>query len=280
MKNLAVAVIATCLYATAAGAAVVTPTNTDGWMPSNVRPGGSVAITDTYKPAGQQGSLEFNTVSSASKADYVKYWGVVDGRTLGNLSTLSFDFLRDSSSTTNQHFAPALRLIYEDSDGETGYLIWENIYNGGSTSTPVATDTFQSNDILAENFWMRAISGGGRTIEDFDVTLAQWADGYTSGTSHQLSADTLITGIEVGVGSGWGGTFSGAVDNVAIGFSRVSYRSPVPMAAIDGTDLITADFEPDAIAAVPESSTWAMMIGGFGLIGGTLRRRRAIVSFA
>ena len=28
-------------------------------------------------------------------------------------------------------------------------------------------------------------------------------------------------------------------------------------------------------AAVPESATWAMMVGGFGVIGGTMRRRKA-----
>jgi len=33
-------------------------------------------------------------------------------------------------------------------------------------------------------------------------------------------------------------------------------------------------------AAVPEPSTWAMMIGGFGLIGGTLRRRAPKLSSA
>ena len=30
------------------------------------------------------------------------------------------------------------------------------------------------------------------------------------------------------------------------------------------------------LAAVPEPTTWAMMIGGFGLAGGALRRRRAV----
>ncbi|MBI1200442.1 MAG: PEP-CTERM sorting domain-containing protein [Phenylobacterium sp.] len=30
--------------------------------------------------------------------------------------------------------------------------------------------------------------------------------------------------------------------------------------------------------AVPEPATWAVMILGFGLAGGTLRRRRAIVA--
>jgi len=33
-------------------------------------------------------------------------------------------------------------------------------------------------------------------------------------------------------------------------------------------------------AAVPEPATWAMMIAGFGLVGGTLRRRARTVSFA
>ncbi|MGL4542836.1 MAG: PEPxxWA-CTERM sorting domain-containing protein, partial [Polymorphobacter sp.] len=30
-----------------------------------------------------------------------------------------------------------------------------------------------------------------------------------------------------------------------------------------------------ANAAVPEPASWAMLIGGFALVGGTLRRRRA-----
>lgn len=33
-------------------------------------------------------------------------------------------------------------------------------------------------------------------------------------------------------------------------------------------------------AAVPEPATWAMMIGGFGLVGASLRRRRTTVRFA
>ena len=32
--------------------------------------------------------------------------------------------------------------------------------------------------------------------------------------------------------------------------------------------------------AVPEPASWALMLGGFGMIGGALRRRRAAVSFA
>ena len=45
--------------------------------------------------------------------------------------------------------------------------------------------------------------------------------------------------------------------------------------APEGTLTITP-----AIAAVPEPTTWAMMIGGFGLAGATLRRRKPTVRFA
>jgi hypothetical protein len=33
-----------------------------------------------------------------------------------------------------------------------------------------------------------------------------------------------------------------------------------------------------SVDAVPEPATWAMMIGGFGLVGGALRRRRSLAS--
>lgn len=38
----------------------------------------------------------------------------------------------------------------------------------------------------------------------------------------------------------------------------------------------TATFQ----AAVPEAATWAMMLGGFGLMGAAMRRRRTSVTFA
>lgn len=36
----------------------------------------------------------------------------------------------------------------------------------------------------------------------------------------------------------------------------------------------------EVFGAVPEPATWAMMIGGFALIGSQMRRRRTVVSFA
>ena len=38
--------------------------------------------------------------------------------------------------------------------------------------------------------------------------------------------------------------------------------------------------DPNAIAAVPETASWAMMVIGFGAVGAAFRRRKASVSFA
>ena len=40
-------------------------------------------------------------------------------------------------------------------------------------------------------------------------------------------------------------------------------------------DTVTLDVTSGAGTAVPEPATWTMMIAGFGLVGGALRRRRA-----
>ena len=48
-----------------------------------------------------------------------------------------------------------------------------------------------------------------------------------------------------------------------------------------GWDLDFTDFiDPGHSGAVPEPSSWALMLGGFGLIGGALRARRRSVAFA
>lgn len=220
----------------ALAATTVKPSSPDGWAPANVRFNATVAISPA-QPRSGDGSLEFTATSGQDKADYEKIWGVTPGRTLGNLSALSYDFYRDSSSTTAAHLAPVLRLYYLNSSGQSGLLIWEPIYNGYGA---IATDTWISADILAGNFWMRAFDPG-RTIDDYNVSLAQWMantddegspidDDADSDAPHVLGPDTYIIGVNVGVGSGWASAFRGNVDNVLVQF---------------GSDEVSANFEPE-----------------------------------
>jgi len=48
-------------------------------------------------------------------------------------------------------------------------------------------------------------------------------------------------------------------------------------AGFDNLRVVASNIEGD-VGGVPEPSTWALMIGGFGLAGGALRRRRAVAA--
>ncbi|PZU07588.1 MAG: hypothetical protein DI605_15360 [Sphingomonas sp.] len=96
----------------------------------------------------------------------------------------------------------------------------------------------------------------------------------TTSTVGNLTYDLLLDGIvkatvNVGAAAGYYASgYAGAVDQVTINGVRGYYVF----------DNVTYSAGP---SAVPEPATWAMFIGGFGLVGGTMRRRlRASVRFA
>jgi len=67
------------------------------------------------------------------------------------------------------------------------------------------------------------------------------------------------------------------------GFDPTRYGFNIwPRSGTVGGLATISDFAPNnaTLAAVPEPAMWSLMLGGFGLIGGTLRRRRASLSFA
>jgi hypothetical protein len=261
--NKFVVAAALAMVAVSAHAADVTPSNLQGWGPANVRADGAVAITSTFAPPGQNGSLQFTThtvTPGQDKADFVNYSFGNAGTTLGALINgggLSFDYYVSSATNgTIANAAPALRLAFTNDAGQFGYLVWEAAYNGGSGPT----DTWIHEDILADNFWMRDFIPGGNTVEQFNVTLAGWAGGASFAGADLLNANTHIVGLEIGVGSGWGGSFVGAADNVNLSFGNAGG--------------LAANFEPDAAGGVPEPATWGLMLVGFGGLGAVLRRTR------
>ena len=69
-------------------------------------------------------------------------------------------------------------------------------------------------------------------------------------------------------------------------FDAIGWNLNVDVLANPGYHKTTASFYTDYMAAnappaaVPEPASWAMMLAGFGLIGGAFRRRSAMVRLA
>jgi hypothetical protein len=72
--------------------------------------------------------------------------------------------------------------------------------------------------------------------------------------------------------------FNPAGDVVSTDSNAVSYA--VGYGSVLTRSITSVTTAAPAVAAVPEPATWMMMIGGFGLVGGAMRRKKVSVRFA
>ena len=145
------------------------------------------------------------------------------------------------------------------------------------------------------------------TLFGFSFTSAN--SDYLSGTFTAEGSDSqyTVTGIDGTINglaiTGLSG-YAGADQQLFFGASSYFSMSGLSFSASDGTDynltnypdgldhitnsLIDPEGDGDpspislagSVEAVPEPASWAMMVGGFGLLGAALRRRKVAVSFA
>jgi hypothetical protein len=232
-----------------------------GWYYNNVRNNGEVGIQSAVPYAGN-GSVYFHSPSGTAKAD-VEYLATgvnlggnyLAGGSLGafaNLQSFSYVWYRDGSSTVASHLHPVLRVLLDadgnlSTTGDRGGLVFERVYNGGTV--PVNTwvaDTINSSTYL----WNFGLGIGfaaniNATPYAYDATLAEWQAYFPN---------AVILGFSAGVGSGWNGVFSGAVDGVSW--------------TIDGqTEAFNFEVRP---AEIPEPSTLLLTAAGAAML---LRRR-------
>lgn len=75
-----------------------------------------------------------------------------------------------------------------------------------------------------------------------------------------------------------GVSYFGLVDTV--GFTSVSILNTSQPGQSDAWGIDDVSFHSSLVSEVPEPASWAMLIAGFGLVGATQRRRRAIAANA
>jgi hypothetical protein len=235
------------LGAAEAATVVVQPNTTWSSLPGENSSGGSAAITGT---AARDGNGSIEMTGGRSRFSMGNYYSA--GSNLGLLSTvqgLSFDWriAAGSNNPYNADYTPALRLHVWDG-GVRSELIWEGAYNGTYGNTQ--RDTWYSTDF--DDLFYQNISGSGVTLaggSQVNKTLTNWLSSY--------SANAYISAISVGVGSGASADYRAFADDITF-------------ATMAGTT--TYNFE--ITQAVPEPSTWAMMILGFAGVGFMAYRRR------
>ncbi|MDM7460090.1 MAG: PEP-CTERM sorting domain-containing protein [bacterium] len=204
------------------------------WVYNNTRGGGQVGIRNNYPRSGN-GSVYFNSPSSTAKADIEYFVDPVNvgGNfvpnpynpnsimgTLNQLTHLSYDWYRDGISTTINYLHPVLRLgilrVNSDNSVASGYLVFERIYNGFGTAP---TGSWQTDDIISNNYklWATASLGFGDPNANINAvlkTIPEWI-----GAANDANATLYLVSVNAGFGSGWSGSFTGAVDNITFGFN-------------------------------------------------------------
>ena len=150
--------------------------------------------------------------------------------------------------------------------GFTGAVYTLSLFAGETlTGTSLATRTFTLPTAI-----------DSRTPVWYDIDIGSTAvtvgQRYTAVLTSTDTRNGIVLGPDINLNTGV------PVAGDAYAGGRALFAT-VPYANCSNTSASACDlnFRVDgttAIAAVPEPATWAMMIAGFGLVGGTLRRRR------
>ncbi|MCC7079201.1 MAG: hypothetical protein IT530_00895 [Burkholderiales bacterium] len=192
-----------------------------GWYYNNVRKSGTVGINTSNPRSGNGSAAMSGPFDSKADIEYLpgatnlggNFYSTASLGSLSALSSMSYDWYRDSSSAAASHLHPALRVLLDaDGDlntpGDRGGLVFERIYNGGAAAP---TNAWQSDTVTGTtNVWNFGlgvvfaydIGGDGYAYDD---DLAAW---------QAFLPNAKIIGFSAGIGSGWD-TFEGAVDNIA-----------------------------------------------------------------
>jgi hypothetical protein len=143
--------------------------------------------------------------------------------------------------------------------------------------------------------WITPASNPNQTLDPssnglYDYSLKFDLTGFKPGTASFLGrfmVDNTVTAIVLNgttlAASGGGFTTGswtgfGANGGFVSGLNTLTFKTLNQAQRVGNPAGLRVEFTSSAIAAVPEPATWAMMILGFGLIGGAMRSRKTGVT--
>lgn len=280
MKKIMMMVLALMFTATTANAQIVTQNNLQtgdlGWK-TQIQGNTTLNVTPTNPRFGfgnvGNGSLEM-TLSGA-----MNDWGFAYLRTdtnwgmLSDITGLSFEWFRSATPNWDaesvgditlydwKYKSPAFRLYF----GDNTEIVWESYFNRPIDNDLSYINTWQTENIIDGNFWYR--NGDGYSLNTspcFTNEMPVWGGNVQAIKINDILncyGDKEVTGVAVGLGSQWPYEYKGFVDNVKV--------------QSNGEYVVNANFDNIPSTAVPEPSTYGMMLIGLVGIGFLTRRKRA-----
>lgn len=153
----------------------------------------------------------------------------------------------------------------------------------GTVGASLADVALTSNSTITFNFVSPRNIGEIATYAGWDT--ARGGQSYTvsyATAGDPLSFNFLVSVFNQGSGDGFGNVSTRAVITDTSGVLasdvariRFSFGSGIGTLAYREIDIFAAQ-----VAPIPEPASWAMMIGGFGMVGAVARRRRTYVTMA
>ena len=206
--------------------------NLTNWERGDVRFNGTVDIT-TEQPFLGNGSAEFNLTNGTDKAGLVDLFPAGDtSHLLSNITEVSYDWFRDSSSTNNPVQHVSLKM-YIDGDGNLATtqdrltMAYEEAYNNYPGGVP--TDQWVHSNATNGNWWVfhspaTGYPGATGMVEVYDRTIAEWISQtvtYNAWTD-PIGPNSVVLGVALEAGSGWNGVSTNYADNVQVIFGNAS----------------------------------------------------------